>query len=113
MYQPDSLNLEALDPLLDRTALDGRTQLIPVLLQAQQLYGHLPEAVMARISERLHVPLAEIQSVTDFYSMLYDQPMGDDDHPRLHKPALPAGRRGGRVACVVRLSPDQTWRNHS
>jgi len=76
MYQPDSLNLEALDPLLDRTALDGRTQLIPVLLQAQQLYGHLPEAVMARISERLHVPLAEIQSVTDFYSMLYDQPMG-------------------------------------
>ncbi|MCR4436395.1 MAG: NAD(P)H-dependent oxidoreductase subunit E [Clostridiales bacterium] len=42
--------------------------LIPVLHEAQELYGYLPLKVQKKISEGLDVPLAEIYGVVTFYT---------------------------------------------
>jgi NADH-quinone oxidoreductase subunit F len=65
-----------LRPILSRHAAEGRRQLIPALLEAQALYGHLPEQVVEAIGEGLKVPLAEIHGVIEFYTMLYPRPTG-------------------------------------
>jgi NADH-quinone oxidoreductase subunit F len=71
-----SVNLEALDPILAEHGQAGREQLLPVLLQAQNVYGYLSEAALTEIGRALEVPLAEIHGVLQFYTMLYDQPTG-------------------------------------
>ncbi len=45
-----------------------RGALIPVLHEAQELYGYLPLAVQKQISEGLGVPLTEIYGVVTFYT---------------------------------------------
>lgn len=42
--------------------------LIPVLHQAQLLFGYLPHDVLVRIAEELDLPLSEIYGVSSFYS---------------------------------------------
>ena len=42
--------------------------LIPVLQQAQELFGHLPFEVQSFISEGLRIPLPEVYGVVTFYS---------------------------------------------
>jgi NADP-reducing hydrogenase subunit HndA len=42
--------------------------LIPVLHDAQNLYGYLPLQVQKIISERMNIPLAEIYGVVTFYT---------------------------------------------
>lgn len=70
------LDLALLDPVLDQYT-GGRTHLLPVLHEAQKLYRHLPESVLARVGEALRVPLAEIYGVVEFYSMFYTEPLGE------------------------------------
>ncbi len=50
--------------------------LIPVLHEAQELYGHLPIEVQKAISEGLNVPLAEIYGVVTFYTQFSLMPKG-------------------------------------
>ncbi len=47
-----------------------------MLLEAQQIYGHLSEPVVVAVSESLRVPRAEIHGVIEFYNMLYREPVG-------------------------------------
>ena len=42
--------------------------LIPVLHEAQGIYGYLPEEVMKKISDGLGVPVAKVYGVATFYS---------------------------------------------
>ena len=42
--------------------------LIPVLHEAQKLYGYLPEDVLKEIAKGLNMPLAEVYGVATFYS---------------------------------------------
>lgn len=42
--------------------------LIPVLHEAQEIYGYLPMYVQKIISEKLHIPLTEIYGVVTFYT---------------------------------------------
>jgi NADH:ubiquinone oxidoreductase subunit E len=42
--------------------------LIPVMHEAQDLFGHLPYNVQAAIAEGLGVPLADVYGVATFYS---------------------------------------------
>ncbi|HKZ54980.1 MAG TPA: NAD(P)H-dependent oxidoreductase subunit E [Anaerolineales bacterium] len=72
--QAPSLDLAPLQPVLARHAPGGRTELIPVLLEAQTLYGWIPEPVASAIGQALRVPLAEIHGVIEFYTMLYSRP---------------------------------------
>ncbi len=50
--------------------------LIPVLHQAQEIYGYLPEEVQAIISRELGVSMAEIYGVVTFYTQFSTQPKG-------------------------------------
>ena len=50
--------------------------LIPVLHQAQLLFGYLPHDVLVRIAEELGLPLSEIYGVSSFYSFFSLKPRG-------------------------------------
>lgn len=50
--------------------------LIPVLHEAQDLYGYLPEEVQKKIAEGLKVPLAEVYGVVTFYTQFSLKPKG-------------------------------------
>ena len=49
---------------------------IPVLHEAQNIYGYLPIEVQEMISEGLHVPLAEIYGIVTFYAQFSLNPKG-------------------------------------
>lgn len=55
---------------------DIRGALIPVLHEAQELYGYLPMSVQKKISEGLEIPLAEIYGVVTFYTQFSTEPKG-------------------------------------
>jgi NADP-reducing hydrogenase subunit HndA len=50
--------------------------LIPVLHEAQEIYGYLPLSVQKTISEGLNVPLSEIYGVVTFYTQFSLEPKG-------------------------------------
>ncbi len=49
---------------------------IPVLHEAQEIYGYLPIEVQQMISEGLDVPLAEIYGIVTFYTQFSINPKG-------------------------------------
>lgn len=55
---------------------DTRGALIPVLHEAQELYGYLPIEVQKIISEGLNISLAEIYGVVTFYTQFSLKPKG-------------------------------------
>lgn len=50
---------------------------IPVLHEAQDIYGYLPIEVQEKISEGLGVPLAEIYGIVTFYTQFSLNPKGE------------------------------------
>ena len=50
---------------------------IPVLHEAQDIYGYLPIEVQKMISEGLNVPLAEIYGIVTFYTQFSLYPKGE------------------------------------
>ncbi|HBN12890.1 MAG TPA: NADH-quinone oxidoreductase subunit NuoE [Clostridiales bacterium] len=50
--------------------------LMPVLHEAQNIYGYLPAEVQTVIAEELDVPLAEVYGVATFYSQFSLTPKG-------------------------------------
>lgn len=50
--------------------------LIPVLHQAQLIFGYLPKDVQIRVAEGLGLPLSEVYGVITFYSLFSLQPRG-------------------------------------
>jgi NADH-quinone oxidoreductase subunit F len=76
MTVPQIIDLKAIKPILSQYAGKGREALIPVLLEAQAIYGYLSEPVVVAIGEALQVPMTEIHGVIEFYTMLYAQPTG-------------------------------------
>ena len=51
--------------------------LIPVLHQAQEIYGYLPIEVQTMIADGLNVPLAEVYGVVTFYTQFSLNPKGE------------------------------------
>ena len=51
--------------------------LIPVLHEAQDIYGYLPYEVQQKISEGLSVPMSEIYGVITFYTQFSIYPKGE------------------------------------
>lgn len=64
-----------LQPILDRHAEQGRSGLLPVLLEAQRFFGYLSQELVEEIGLSMRVPFAEIHGVIEFYSMLYSKPV--------------------------------------
>ena len=50
--------------------------LIPVLHEAQELYGYLPMSVQKKIAEGLNVSLADVYGVVTFYTQFSLEPKG-------------------------------------
>lgn len=50
--------------------------LMPVLHEAQNIYGYLPSEVQGIIAEGLGIPLSEVYGVATFYSQFSLQPKG-------------------------------------
>ncbi len=50
--------------------------LMPVLQQAQGIYGYLPEHVLRRISDELREPISKVLGVVTFYSFFSQKPRG-------------------------------------
>ena len=55
---------------------DLQGALMPVLQQAQELYGYLPIEVQTIIAEELGIPLAEVYGVVTFYAQFTLNPRG-------------------------------------
>ena len=55
---------------------DSKGALIPVLHEAQDIYGYLPMSVQKKISEGLNIPLSEIYGVVTFYTQFSLKPKG-------------------------------------
>jgi NADH:ubiquinone oxidoreductase subunit E len=51
--------------------------LIPVLHQAQELFGYLSEDVQELVAEGMAIPLSEVYGVITFYSLFSTKPRGE------------------------------------
>lgn len=49
---------------------------IPVLQQAQEIFGYLPKSVLIKISEELDIPISRIYGVVTFYAQFHLEPRG-------------------------------------
>ena len=75
-----TVDLTLLQPILARyngrsTHNNPRSLLLPLLHEAQALYGWLPREVQQAISRTLRVPEADIHGVIEFYTMFYNEPI--------------------------------------
>jgi len=70
----DSFVAGRLEP--DMCLVDRRRLLLPVLYQAQHLFGFLPQEVQEFVAERLDLHLSEVYGVVSFYSYFSLKPQG-------------------------------------
>jgi NADH-quinone oxidoreductase subunit F len=70
------IDLAPLIPAIESYIPMGRSGLLPALHAAQKIYGWISEPVATQISKSLHVPLADIHGVIEFYSLFYNEPIG-------------------------------------
>ncbi len=70
------IDLAPLHPAIENYIPLGRSGLLPALHAAQRVYGWLSEAVAGEIARSLHVPLADVHGVIEFYSLFYREPVG-------------------------------------
>ncbi|SHH16618.1 NADH-quinone oxidoreductase subunit NuoE [Tepidibacter thalassicus] len=69
-------NFEKLDQVIDK--YKGKPgALMPVLTEAQKIFGCVSIEIQKKISEELNIPLAEIYGVATFYSQFSLQPKGE------------------------------------
>lgn len=75
------------DTQQQRAALDASIEkhrgeegaLLPVLQEAQDIYGYLPPEVQQYIAVSMHIPVSEVYGVATFYSQFMLNPKGE--HP--------------------------------
>jgi len=72
---PEPLDLSRIKPILGKyRGQEG--SLIPILQEAQAIYGYLPEEALKAISRGLKIPLSRIYGVVTFYAQFYLNPRG-------------------------------------
>jgi len=69
-----NIDLTPLKPAIDKYVPLGRSGLLPALHAAQKTYGWISEPVATEIAKSLHVPLADVHGVIEFYSLFYNEP---------------------------------------
>ena len=72
---PEPHDLNRLDDVLKKHKGEEGA-LIPILQEAQEIYGYLSEEVLNHIGKRLHVPRSRIFGVITFYAQFYTTPRG-------------------------------------
>lgn len=72
---PEPFDLNQLNEVLKKyEGTEGA--LIPVLQEAQEIYGYLSEEVLDHIGKHLHIPTSRIFGVVSFYAQFYTTPRG-------------------------------------
>ena len=71
----ERVDLQPLDRIIE-TFREEPGALIPMLQQAQELYGFLPREVLLHLSEKTGIPLSQIYGVATFYAQFYLQRRG-------------------------------------
>ncbi len=71
-----SASLATLHSAIEQYIPLGRSGLLPALHAAQKIYGWLSEPVAAEVAKSLHVPLADVHGVIEFYTLFYNKPVG-------------------------------------
>lgn len=71
------IDLAPLVPAIESYIPLGRSGLLPALHAAQKIYGWISEPVAAEIAKSLHVPLVDVHGVIEFYSLFYNEPVGE------------------------------------
>ena len=66
---------ERLDALVQRDPV-RRSALVPMLLDAQDEFGYLSDAVIAEVARRIGITELDVRSVASYYSMLRFKPAG-------------------------------------
>ena len=70
----EDIDLTLLKPAIETYIPMSRSGLLPALHAAQKLYGWISEPVATEIAKALHVPLADVHGVIEFYSLFYNEP---------------------------------------
>ncbi len=71
----EELDLSKLDPILEKyRGQEGA--LIPILQEAQAVYGYLSEEVLGYLAKGLKVPLSRVYGVVTFYAQFYTTKRG-------------------------------------
>ena len=68
---------EQLGVLLDKYR-GTKGSVIPVLQQAQDIFGYLPKDVLIHISKEIDVPISQIYGVVTFYAQFHLAPRGEN-----------------------------------
>lgn len=68
---------EQLAVLLDKYR-GTKGSVIPVLQQAQEIFGYLPREVLIKISKEIDVPVSQIYGVVTFYAQFHLEPRGQN-----------------------------------
>ena len=66
----DVVDLSLMSPIFDKYQKQ-KGALIPILQNAQDVYGYLPPEVLRLIADRLGVALSKVYGVATFYSQFY------------------------------------------
>ncbi|GAB6138708.1 NADH-quinone oxidoreductase subunit NuoE family protein [Halanaerobaculum tunisiense] len=67
--QEERENYSKLQDVLEEARAENDRNIVNILHQAQQIFGHVSRDVQVRIAEELGIPLSEIYSVVSFYSL--------------------------------------------
>lgn len=71
----EEVKREALEKAFERYA-GQRGALIPLLQEAQEIYGYLPGEVLREIARRLKIPFSQVFGVATFYAQFHLKPRG-------------------------------------
>jgi NADH:ubiquinone oxidoreductase subunit E len=102
MVEKGSDQQKQFEALLDQyRGTQGAT--IPVLQQAQEIFGYLPKDALLRISKELDVPISKVYGVVTFYSQFHLEPRGKTYHPLVSGDSMPRPRReaGASKHCTI------------
>jgi NADH-quinone oxidoreductase E subunit len=72
---PEPLDLSRLDSVFEKHRGEEGA-LIPVLQEAQGIYGYLSQEVVMTVAKRLRIPLSRAFGVITFYAQFYTTPRG-------------------------------------
>lgn len=70
-------DMQRLAELMDKYR-GAKGSVIPVLQQAQEIFGYLPKSVLIKISEELDISISRIYGVVTFYAQFHLEPRGQN-----------------------------------
>lgn len=72
----EEIEFAELELLLEDYEANNESLLIPLLQNAQKIYGYLPVPVLDRVAGHLRVPKSQVYEVATFYAQFYLTPHG-------------------------------------